>query len=136
MGSEEKGAVQSGQSAMSKIAILAGGLLILEGFGFFYGTGTQSWTALIPAFVGLPILLLGLLALKESARKHAMHLATVLGLLGFLASAGRLISSGSFDVSSPAPLSQGIMALVCGLFFLLCLKSFVDARRRRSQENQ
>ncbi len=121
---------------MGRTAMVFGGLLTLEGAGFYLGTGTESWTALIPAFVGLPILLLGAVALNPSARKHAMHAASVLALLGFLAAAGRLISSGNYDFSVAAPLAQLVMAILCGLFFLLCLKSFIDARRRQAEQRQ
>ncbi|HII97513.1 MAG TPA: hypothetical protein HA276_07465, partial [Candidatus Poseidoniaceae archaeon] len=38
---------------------LVGGALVLEGVGFYLGTGMESLTALIPGFVGLPLLLLG-----------------------------------------------------------------------------
>jgi hypothetical protein len=83
---------------------------------------------LIPAFVGLPILLLGILACKESARKHAMHAAAALGLLGLLAAVGRIAMAGlSF---TPVGASLVIMVLLTGGFVLLCVKSFVDARRR------
>ena len=115
---------------MATSAILFGGLLILEGVGFYLGTGAKSWTALIPALAGLPILLSGLAALNDAMRKHAMHAASVLGLLGFLAAAGKLVSSGGLDFSRPAVISQVIMALLCGVFFALCLKSFIDARLR------
>jgi hypothetical protein len=118
---------------MPRIAIVFGGLLVLEGAGFYVGTGRESWTALIPAFVGLPIVLLGALALRSGARKHAMHAAAALALLGLLAAAGRLFSQGSYDFTASAPLSQLIMAVLCGVFFALCVKSFVDARRCRAQ---
>ncbi len=115
------------------MAIVFGGLLVLEGVGFYLGTGRESGTALIPAFVGLPIALLGGVALRPGARKHAMHVASALALLGLVAAAGRLFSQGNYDFTASAPLSQLIMAVLCGVFFTLCVKSFVDARRCRAQ---
>ena len=41
-------------------------------------------TALIPAAFGLALLLCGALALKESRKKHAMHAAAMVGLLGWV----------------------------------------------------
>ncbi len=114
---------------MPRLALIFGTLLTLEGAGFYVAAGASSWTALIPALVGLPLLLLGLAARKPSWRKHAMHAAAVLALLGTLAPVARLASS-PLDLARPATWSQLGMALLCGLFFLLCLKSFVDARRR------
>ena len=60
---------------MPKITIGLGILLILLGLGGYFGTDAKSFTALIPAFVGVPLLLLGCLALKDNLRKHAMHAA-------------------------------------------------------------
>ena len=67
---------------MPKTAIAIGTLLVMQGIGFYIGTDSRSVTALIPAFVGLPILAMGILAFKESARMHAMHVAAALGALG------------------------------------------------------
>lgn len=114
---------------MPKIAITFGFLLIIEGLAFYLGTGTKSVTALIPALAGLPILLLGLVGLVDSLRKHAMHGAAALGLLGVLAPIGRMATAGVS--SSPATASQAIMLVLCGAFLVLCVKSFVDARRRQ-----
>jgi hypothetical protein len=114
---------------MPKIAVAVGSLLILQGVGFYVGTASKSVTALIPAFVGLPILVLGTLAFKESVRKHAMHAAAALGILGLLAAVGRIAMAGLR--LSPAGVSLVIMVLLTGGFVLLCVKSFVDARRRQ-----
>ena len=120
--------------SMPKLTLMVGVLLVVQGVGFYFGTSSKSITALIPAFVGLPMLVLGILALKESARKHAMHLAAALAMLGFLAAVGRMASAGLS--LSPAGASVLILALVTGFFLLLCVKSFIDARRRRGQSNE
>lgn len=54
---------------MANLGITLGILLTLLGFGAYFGTGRQSITALIPAFVGLPILALGLVARNPGRRK-------------------------------------------------------------------
>jgi hypothetical protein len=117
---------------VAKTAVIVGTLLVLQGIGFFVGTPSKSPTALIPAFVGLPILILGLFALKESFRMHAMHAAAALGLLGLLAALGRIAWAGL--AMSPAGVSLLLMVLFCGGFVGLCVKSFVDARRRARQQ--
>ena len=101
------------------------------------GENKKSVTALIPAFVGAILLLCGVVALKESARKHAMHLASVVGLLGLLAGAGRgSMGIGKF-LSGDASLNQRsflfvwIMAILCGIFLVLCIRSFIEAKKRR-----
>ena len=60
---------------MAKITIGIGFVLIALGVGGYFGTGRESWTALIPAFFGLPLALLGVVALKDHTWKHAMHVA-------------------------------------------------------------
>ena len=62
---------------MPQITIALGSLLILIGVGFYFGTGATSVTALIPAFLGIPMAVAGVLARRESLRKHAMHAAVL-----------------------------------------------------------
>jgi uncharacterized membrane protein len=126
---------------MGKTAILFGVLLIVLGVGIYagllVGDGTApSITALIPAFFGLPIALLGVLALNDAYRKHAMHAVAVLALLGLLAPLSRLVTqlARSADVAWLPLLSLVLMALLNAALLALCVKSFIDARRRRSRD--
>src|SRR4051794_7576716 len=103
MASQGPGMVDSGESGawegrdVPVVSIIWGGLLIGLGLWGYLGTGTTSWTALIPAFVGAPLALCGLLALKESLLKHAMHAAAMIGLIGFLGGVGRIVSKPPTD---------------------------------------
>ena len=118
---------------MPRIGILTGLVLILIGVGGYFAGGRASVTALIPAFVGIPILLSSLMATKESLLKTGMHIAAVLGLLGFLAPLGRIIptaAKGEFELNL-ASSSMIAMAVVCGVFLALCIRSFKAARRAR-----
>ena len=99
----------------------------------------RSITALIPSFVGLVMLLFGGLALKENFRKHAMHGAATIGLLGFLAGASRVASGlgKAFGDEPPNWRSFGFvtaMTLVCAVFVALCFNSFMEARRERLEK--
>jgi hypothetical protein len=116
------------------VSIIFGGLLIAVGLGGYFGTGTSSVTALIPAFVGGLLAVLGVVALKESLLKHAMHAAALLGLIGFLAAAGRFVPKAlqGADLREPALLCTGAMALLCAAFVGCCVNSFIQARRRRA----
>jgi hypothetical protein len=107
--------------------------LIALGLWGKYGTGTPSNTALIPAGFGVVLVVLGLLALKESLLKHAMHAAAAVGLLGLLAGGGRFVQKWVAEgkVEGPASVSTGLMALICAAFVGLCVNSFLAARRRR-----
>jgi hypothetical protein len=113
------------------IALIALGLL-----GYF-GTGTTSLTALIPALFGLLLLLLGLMARRPERRKMAMHIAVVIGVLGFAGSVRGLtklpdVLGGDPVERSEAVMAQSAMAVLMAIYVLLCVKSFVDARRRRT----
>ncbi len=119
---------------MAKITIGLGVVLIALGLGSYFGTGRASVTALIPAFFGLPLLLLGLVALKERMRKSAMHVAVILGLLGFagtvrgLMKLPALLTGGELERPTAVAV-QAAMAIVCFVFVLLCVWSFIKARR-------
>ena len=80
---------------MANITVAFGAALILLGVGAFVLTGAtmDHITALIPAFFGLPLGLLGIVARKDHLRKHAMHAAVLLGLVGFV---GRGCDGGAF----------------------------------------
>jgi len=119
---------------VSKISIAVGAILIALGLIGYFGTGMVSWTALIPAFFGLPLAILGALALNEDRRKHSMHAAVIVGLVGFVGGAFsffRPLLSGN-DLKPMAATMQALMALTCAVFVGLCVKSFVDARRARN----
>ena|SRR5215213_10049094 len=120
---------------MPSTSITCGTLLIIIGIlGYIAGVlnQTPSFTALIPAVFGLVLFLLGVFARKnEGLRKHLMHAAVLVALLGFIATAGRLISKMGELSYSAAVVAQVSMALVCLLFVILAVKSFVDARRNR-----
>lgn len=114
---------------LPKIAVVVGLLLLIQGIGFFVATGSKSPTALIPSGVGLPVLLLGLLAFQPNLRKLTMHIAAALGVLGLLAALGRIATAGLHW--TPAGVSLSLMVLLCGLFVALCVQSFIAARRRQ-----
>ena len=106
--------------------------LILIGVVGYVATERQSVTALIPAFLGLLLLALGWLAGNEAYRKHAMHAVAVFALLGLLGTIGGLIRLLG-GTTTPAAISQGLTAILTGALLALCVKSFIDARRRRAQ---
>ena len=118
---------------MPVISIICGIVLILIGVtGYAYGMSTEhaSVTALIPAFFGIVIAVLGFVARgRESLRKHLMHAAVVIALLGFILPAGRLMSKFSEMTWSAAVISQAAMAFVCLIFVVLAVRSFAAARR-------
>ena len=65
---------------------LFGLILIALGIGSYTMTGQTSLTAMIPAFFGAAFLVCAMAARREAARRHAMHAAVALGLIGAVAS--------------------------------------------------
>jgi hypothetical protein len=96
-------------------------------------SGHASPTALIPAAFGIAIAVLALIGrARESLRMHLMHVAVLLGLLGFIFPAGRVIANYTTFSVSAATVSQLAMSIICLVFVVLSVRSFIDARRRRS----
>ncbi len=120
---------------MTSTSIFCGGILILIGLiGYLYGSGqgTGSATALIPAAFGLVLLLCGVIgAAKENLRKHVMHVAVAVALLGFIMIVGRLVMRLGSLTMSAAVISQLAMAIVCLIFVLAGVTSFARARGER-----
>ena len=108
-------------------------LLSLIGIaGYAYGmmNGNASLTALIPSAFGTVLEGLGFVAKSnEGLRKHLMHAAVLVALIGFLATAGRLASKFSELTMTPAIVAQIAMAAVCLIFVVLAVGSFIAARR-------
>lgn len=126
---------------MPKMAMISGMLLTVLGvvvYVFWQQLGAlkQSWTALIPMIVGIPLMLFGWLSLaKPDLRKHFMHVAVTLALLGALASLGRLIS---VMIKKPSlgvgPVANAIMAIICIVFVVMSVRSFIAVRRERERQ--
>jgi hypothetical protein len=92
--------------------------------------GKASVTALIPAFFGIVIAVLGAFAKSnEGLRKHLMHAALTVALLGFVIPAFRLLSNLDGLTFSAGVIAQAAMTLICLMFLILGIQSFVNARR-------
>lgn len=117
---------------MSRTTIGFGIALIVVGVGSYVLGGASSFTALIPALFGIVLVGLGWWAGRRN-EKTAMHIATVVGLIGTLAPLSRIVpgltSGGELGI---AFWSNVAMFVISGAFFALCMKSFVDARRARA----
>lgn len=123
---------------MAKLSITYGVIFILMGLISYFGISSESITALIPTFIGIPMLVLGWLGVNEKYLKHTMHAAAVLMLLGFLGTFSGLIKffkmlGGAETVRPAAVTVQAIMALLCLVFLILAIKSFIDARKNKNK---
>ena len=117
---------------MSSTTRSFGIILILLGLASYVLTGRTSVTALIPAIFGAVFVILALVARNESARKHAMHAAVAIALIGLLATLGRLVPAlTDGQLARPAVLAQLAMSLLLAVYIALGVKSFKEARRAR-----
>lgn len=123
---------------MWQSTIFTGALLIAIGCYGYFGSESRSLTAFIPAGFGLVIGICGAIASQEHLRKHAMHGAAAVGLLGLIGGAVMGIRGLLKEPEADAPAQDGIpfatqmqlwMALVCLVFVGLCVMSFIQARK-------
>ena len=120
---------------MPRLTIIIGSFLILEGLFFYFITGMTSFTALIPSFFGLPLVLVGYMAQIQPEKNHFwMHIAVSFGLLTFLG--GGMAIKGVLDSDfSASTLAQLIMLLVGGIFTYSCVQSFIHTRKSRNSQD-
>ncbi|MCH2376083.1 MAG: hypothetical protein MK538_18005 [Planctomycetes bacterium] len=115
--------------------VITGLLLIAAGFSGFAAANFEpkAATALIPAGVGLLLTICGTIAFRDGARKHAMHAAAMVALLGFLAAMGRLLSlklKGPIEWKLSTYMTL-TMSVLCLALVIMCVRSFIAARRAR-----
>ncbi len=101
----------------AKVTIGYGIALILLGASGYFAVGGASITALIPAFIGLAVLGLGILALKGRWVKPALYTAAVLALAGLLGNIGALTHTLRWTFGDDMPrviaqLARAIMAIL------------------------
>lgn len=116
---------------MGKLTIGYGLLLVVLGIGGYYGSGQVSKTALIPVALGIPAIICGILAeTREKLRMHVMHFAVLIGIAGFAGGVPGLLKLFRGETGA-GPMARGTLAVVSAIYVALCIKSFIDARRRR-----
>jgi hypothetical protein len=124
---------------MAKVTLVFAVLLIALGLAGYLGTGSQHPTALIPTWFGLALGIFGVLAISpsESRRKLFMHINVTIGLLGFLGGAVEAIrgyvhaKSAGVEPDQIALASKLTMTGLLLMYVILCVRSFIAARRAR-----
>lgn len=120
---------------MAKVTLVFAALLIALGLAGYFGTGSQHPTALIPAWIGLAVGVFGALAISpsEGRRKLFMHINVTIGLLGLIGTVVEIVRS---SLSGKAPdaiamASKYSLAALLLIYVILCVRSFIAARRAR-----
>lgn len=125
---------------MPKLAIVIGVLLIAAGLAGYFGAGRVSLTALIPAAFGLVLAGLGGVGYwKPSGRKHAMHAAAAIALLGLLGSIQGIPQFFALlvgdDVERPwAAAVQTVTVVLTVVFVGAAVWSFLQARNQQAEK--
>ena len=122
---------------MAKVTLVFAFLLAVLGLLGYMGTGSAHPTALIPTWFGLALGVFGFLAISpnEGRRKLFMHVNVTLGLLGFLGGAieatrGYLhAKSLGVEPDQIALAAKSTMSILMLVYVILCVRSFIDARR-------
>jgi hypothetical protein len=122
---------------MAKVTLVFAVLLIALGLASYFGTGSAHPTALIPAWIGLALGLFGALAISpdEKRRKLFMHINVTIGLLGFLGGTIKALTgylhanNAGLPVDGIAIGAQLTLAALMLIYVLLCVRSFIAARR-------
>ena len=135
---------------MAKLTMVFGVLIALVGVTGYIET--RFWHALITIVLGVLLVLLELWANTDDGKRRmlAMHIAVTLGLLGFLGTIPGLIAMfgfltgthqqtvneqiqvGMLSVHKLAAEVQSATSVLCLIFVLLCVRSFIAARRARA----
>jgi hypothetical protein len=121
---------------MAKLTVVFGGALIVVGLAGYFLTGRQSVTALIPAFIGLPILALGGASIQTTKGTLFCLIAAILAVIGFggcvpgLIKLVTLLSGG--EVTRPAAVyAQSITAFLS----LIYLATYIRYKITRNTIN-
>ena len=126
---------------MAKVTIVFAILLIALGLAGYFYTGAIHPTALIPLWFGIALGLGGFLAISpsEKRRKIFMHINVTIGVIGFLGALVTAIQgygnarSQGIDPDMVALWDKLIMAFLMLNYTVLCVQSFLKARREREE---
>ena len=115
-----------------RIAIIQGSILSAWGALAYFAQSADppSITALIPAFMGLPMIILGVLSqINDANRHHYMHASMILALL--MALGGSRLALGWSDMAGLALISH-LFLLIGGISFIVIgVRAFRHARLMR-----
>ena len=112
------------------LAIISGSILILWGiFSYFVSNSDSPETALIPSLFGTPLMILGVLSIRnESKKHHYMHASMIFALFSVLGG----LRIFQLEDASNLTLVSHVILLVAGIIFMIGgILSFRHARKLR-----
>ena len=115
------------------LTTLYGLFMVIWGISISLISGSSSITSMIPAFIGVPLALIGFISMiKPTFRKALMHIAVVIGIIAFLG--GLDFFRGMFN-NYYAGLSK-LMLLITGFVYVyFCVQSFIFVRRQKKLQS-
>ena len=112
---------------VTKLTIALGAVLSVLGLAAYLLTGAESLTAALPAFLGIPILILGGIAVqKPESHRHMVHAALLLAVLGAVGSFGGLFRGDEFGAAAAVSLATIVL---CAAYIAAGVRSFIAARK-------
>ena len=70
----------------------------------------------------------GMVAAQGAMRMLAIHVAALIGVIGFV---GPLVALFEDTANTAAVLAKGLTSALCLMFVLMCVNSFLEVRRAR-----
>lgn len=122
---------------MPRLALIFGSLLSAVTIAtIVYNGGYKSFSVFIPLILGTLLEAAGAIGMQPSLRKHAMHGAAAVSLLGgvsclFMGFKQLMALSSDQPPSIDKIGSVWATAILCLTFLALCIRSFIQARRDR-----
>lgn len=121
---------------MTPITYGVGGIVTAIGLIAYIATGAASWTALIPAFIGVLILIAGCVAAKPDLHKHGIHAALVIALVGAAGTVPNVLQLGDLlagNTERPAAvIASTATFIVLVVYIVLGVRSFIAARKAQT----
>ena len=115
------------------LTTLYGLFMVIWAVSISFIAESSSMTSMIPAFIGLPLVFIGILStIKPTFRKALMHIAVLIGAIAFL---GGLDFFRSMFSNYYAGLSK-LMLLITGFIYIyFCVQSFIFVRRQKKMKS-
>ncbi len=117
---------------MHRWTILFGLLLVAIGLGGYYFAAAKQPMALIPAVLGIAMFVCGVVAAQGAMRRLAMHVAALIGMIGFVGPMVTIFNDITNTANTAEVLAKGLTSALCLMFVLMCVNSFLEARRART----